>query len=197
MADRPYCTGTNRHGDPCRNRARPGTNPPRCGRHVEPEANTIRHQKEARQHAFLIAYRDVGNIRDAAQVAGIDRSTHYAWLRDDLDYRQRFATAESDAADLLEREARRRAVVGVEEAVYYKGQQVGAVRKYSDVLLIFLLKGLRPEKYRERYQHEHSGPGGGAIPVDVRATQLAEKLREIQQGNGHAPAQVNGADAGH
>ena len=28
----------------------------------------------------------------------------------------------------------------------------GTVRRYSDVLLIFLLKGLRPEQYRERYE---------------------------------------------
>jgi hypothetical protein len=41
---------------------------------------------------------------------------------------------------------------------------VGFIQEYSDTLLIFLLKGLRPEKYRERF--EHSGPGkGGAILV--------------------------------
>jgi hypothetical protein len=28
---------------------------------------------------------------------------------------------------------------------------VGVIREYSDTLLIFLLKGLRPAKYRERY----------------------------------------------
>jgi hypothetical protein len=31
------------------------------------------------------------------------------------------------------------------------------VRKYSDTLLIFLLKGARPAKYRERQQVEVSG----------------------------------------
>jgi hypothetical protein len=31
------------------------------------------------------------------------------------------------------------------------GRQVGSIREYSDMLLIFLLKGLRPAKYRERY----------------------------------------------
>ncbi len=40
---------------------------------------------------------------------------------------------------------------GVEEPVrWYKGEAGGMVRKYSDVLLIFLLKGLRPDKYKDR-----------------------------------------------
>ena len=40
---------------------------------------------------------------------------------------------------------------GVEEQVgWYRGVAGGTVRRYSDVLLIFLLKALRPERYRER-----------------------------------------------
>lgn len=35
---------------------------------------------------------------------------------------------------------------------WHKGQPGGYVREYSDVLLIFLLKGLKPEKYRDRLE---------------------------------------------
>ncbi len=35
---------------------------------------------------------------------------------------------------------------------WYKGKPGGTVRLYSDVLPIFLLKALRPEKYRERVE---------------------------------------------
>ena len=53
---------------------------------------------------------------------------------------------------MLEREARRRAVEGVEEPVgFYKGEPSAYVRKYSDTLLIFLMKGARPDKYRDRW----------------------------------------------
>ena len=55
-----------------------------------------------------------------------------------------------NAADLLEEEARRRAHDGVDEPVWFQGVQCGTVRKYSDTLLIFLLKGAKPDKYRER-----------------------------------------------
>ena len=52
---------------------------------------------------------------------------------------------------LLEAEADRRAVEGVVKPLFYKGQRLPVeVREYSDVLLMFRLKALRPEQYRER-----------------------------------------------
>ncbi len=53
--------------------------------------------------------------------------------------------AKEEVADLLEAEAWRRAVEGVEKPVgWYKGKPGGYVREYSDTLLIFPLRGLRP-----------------------------------------------------
>ena len=43
------------------------------------------------------------------------------------------------SADALEEEARRRAFEGVDEPMYYKGEQIGTTKKYSDVLIMFLL----------------------------------------------------------
>ena len=83
-------------------------------------------------------------------MAGIDRGTHYDWLRKDPEYRAQFEAAQVQAADRLEDEAVRRAYEGVERPVTVAGKRE-LVRKYSDTLLIFLLKGLRPAKYRERY----------------------------------------------
>ena len=103
------------------------------------------------QRAVLAAFRETGNVRLTCKAAGVGRSTHYRWLEKDSEYRAAFNLAKEDATDVLEAEAHRRAVEGWEEAVgWYKGEAGGTVRKYSDVLLIFLLKGLRPEKYRER-----------------------------------------------
>jgi hypothetical protein len=63
--------------------------------------------------------------------------------------------------DQLEEEARRRAVDGVLKPVFQRGRQVGRIREYSDVLLVTLLKGKRPDTYRERF--EHTGKGGHAL----------------------------------
>jgi hypothetical protein len=113
-------------------------------------------------------------VSHAAKAAGIGRRTVYDWLERDAEFRQAFADAEQEAFDTLEREAVRRAAEGVEEPVYAGGKKVGSIRKYSDTLLIFLLKGARPSKFRERVD----------VTVDVRkavekyATQMGVDVEE-------------------
>lgn len=116
---------------------------------------TGRRTAELTQHkkaAFIAAFADVGTITHAAREAGIHRHTHYAWMEADEQYAVAFRAAEKAAAENLEREARRRAYEGVDEPVYQGGKEVGRIRKYSDTLLIFLLKGALPSKYRERVE---------------------------------------------
>jgi hypothetical protein len=131
-----------------------------------------------RSTAFLRAYEATGSISKAAEAAGIDRTQHYRRLKQDKNYAQAFAESTELAINVLEEEALRRAVYGVDEPVVFKGRfsydkvrgkdgrlkrssEPLAIRKYSDSLLQFLLRGARPEKYRERY--EHTGPAGGPI----------------------------------
>ena len=83
------------------------------------------------------------------------RNLFYASRERDPEFAKAWSGALDQAADLLEEEARRRGYQGVEEPVFGRisreqDGQIGTVQKYSDVLLIFLLKGARPEKYRER-----------------------------------------------
>lgn len=102
-----------------------------------------------KRKAFLSAYEHTCSISRAAKAAEIDRGTHYGWLENDPEYRLAFARARERAADALEDEAVRRAREGTERAVTVAGKREIVV-DYSDLLLIFLLKGMRPEKYRER-----------------------------------------------
>ena len=67
------------------------------------------------------------------------------------------------AVALLEGEARRRALHGREEPVFHQGEEVARVTKYSDNLLMFLLKGLKPEMYRETRRLEPTGASGGPM----------------------------------
>ena len=123
-----------------------------------------------RQKAFLAAFRETGNVCLACKAVGVRRSSHYRCLEKDAEYPSAFNLAKEDATDVLEAEAHRRAVEGWEEAVgWYKGEAGGTVRKYSDVLLIFLLKSLRPEKYRERVDLR-----GSLAHIDL--TQLPDHL---------------------
>ena len=82
--------------------------------------------------------------------------------------------AREEAADTLEAEARRRAIEGVEEPVFHKGERVGTVRKHSDLLLIFLLKGARPQKFRDNYQRAGTGAPDGTPRLTPINTSLPD-----------------------
>jgi hypothetical protein len=111
-------------------------------------------QKKA---AMLAAYIEHGTVFHACRATSMSRRTHYDWLQQDPAYASAFEDAKDAVADRLEQEAARRAKEGWPEPVFYKGEVCGHVHKFSDLLLIFLLKGLRPEKYRERVDTRHEG----------------------------------------
>jgi hypothetical protein len=122
-------------------------------------------QDHPKKRAFLMAYAKMGNITSAAEAAEIARRTHYDWCDADPEYVLAFEQAKEAFADMLEREALRRATEGVEHTVYQGGKAVGKRREYSDTLLIFMLKGERAEKYRERTSTELTGAGGKPLTV--------------------------------
>lgn len=126
--------------------------------------------------AWLTAYSLTGNATFAARTARVERTTAYALMERDEAFNEACQEARKQAAELLEDEAWRRAVTGVSKPVYQSGQLVGAVQEYSDTLLIFLMKGAMPGKYRER--HEVSGPGGGPI-VTTTTINDDERLARI------------------
>ncbi|MEE9296311.1 MAG: hypothetical protein V3W34_15300 [Phycisphaerae bacterium] len=95
-----------------------------------------------------------GNKTQAARLVGVHPSTPYcpAWKADEA-FQAGLTVAKECAAELLEGEAFKRATFGVRKpAGWYKGKPGGYVREYSDILAIFLLKGLRPERYQERIE---------------------------------------------
>lgn len=140
--------------------------PPKLAVGLSTQAAALAAVTAVNKQKFLDAYAGTGNVSAAAKLAGVGRRTHYDWIREDTEYQGAYAEAVDEAGDRLEMEARRRAVSGVREAVWHKGVQCGSVQRYSDTLLIFLLKGARPEKYADH--HVHAGKGrGGAIPLEL------------------------------
>jgi hypothetical protein len=101
--------------------------------------------------AFLSSLIETGgNVSRACEFAGIARQRVYEWRGDDIEFARAWDEAVEAGTDELEEEARRRAFNGVDEPVFYQGEECGTIRKYSDTLLIFLLKGRKPDKYRDR-----------------------------------------------
>ena len=144
--------------------------------------------------AFLAAYAEAGNIARAAIAAGCTRAAHYKWL-DEADYRKQFDDAQEEAADRLEEEARRRAVEGVRRLKFHSGEAVldpetgkpYVEHEYSDALLIFLLKGLRPEKFAQRIKTDVAAAPEEFDPAKLQLLRQAGLIiveAEVSAGNG-------------
>lgn len=169
--------------------------------------NTTQRLKRDKKTAFLELFARCGNVTRASDEIGLDRGRHYAWLRKDEEYRAKFAEAEQRAARNLEDEAYERAITGARRPVLHDGKQVmlpekrivtvigedGVSRETetevlvplfeyqkSDTLLIFLLKGLKPDRYRD--QVAVMGKDGQPIGVDFNG------LRKLLETTPEPPA---------
>jgi hypothetical protein len=106
-----------------------------------------------RRERFLQALADSGSVTAAIAVANTSRTRVYALRKADPSFASAWEEAEEIATDRLEEEARRRAVDGVPEPLVSAGKLVRdddgqpiAVRRYSDHLLLALLKAHRPPR---------------------------------------------------
>lgn len=103
---------------------------------------------DSRIEKFIELLRTTGNVTTSALGAGVSRAAVYNLIERDEAFRQRVDEAKDESVEHLEAIARQRA------------------EKSSDLLLIFLLRALRPEKYREKYQATLStGPTDYVIDI--------------------------------
>lgn len=119
---------------------------------------------------FLSCLRDEGmTIRDAADRVGVSCTTLYKTRGEDVEFAAAWDVAYDQGTTVLEAEAQRRAVQGVTEPVFNKGVIVGHVQKYSDLLLIFLLKARAPQRFRDNVDMTNSdGSIAAAFAAAVR-----------------------------
>jgi len=117
-----------------------------------------------KRQKFIEHLSSTGNVTLAAQLAGIGRTVLYEIRNEDAEFAHAWEDALEQSTDRLIEEARRRAYEGVEEPQFYQGDVCGYVRKYSDSLLMFLIKGRRPQYATER--RELSGRDGRAIQTE-------------------------------
>ena len=176
---------------------------------------TLRAPKKADDwKKFIEVLQKCGNVSDACRRTGIGRTTANDRRRDIEAFASEWSNALEIAADRLEKEADRRASRGTTRLLLHKGSPVvvdaatgehlpGYIpmrdkhgnetgfgylteRQYSDTLLIFLLKGARPDKFADRRKVDahHSGEVGLAV-----SKSLAEEIA--------AARSARGIDAGH
>ena len=118
--------------------------------------NKLKLTKE-RQGRFLEALANTGSVTAAIAVANTSRTRVYELRKADPAFASAWQEAEEIATDRLEDEARRRAIEGIAEPLVSAGKLVRdkdgqpiLVRRYSEHLLLGLLKAHRPPR-RERW----------------------------------------------
>lgn len=142
-----------------------------------------------RRGLFIAELARSGNVAAAARMAKLARGTVYSLRQGDPEFRRRWDEALEEAVDLLEAEARARAVDGVDQPHFHQGRITGTVRKYSDALLMFLLKAHRPEKYRERAEREREEE---TLEQEIAAARLRLEGRLDRLAGGDGTPEVPG-----
>ena len=122
--------------------------------------------RKKQQTEFLEKLEKLANVTQACRFAKVSRRTIYNWLDTDPDFKVKYDESVKIAVDLLEDEAVRRAYAGTKEPVFQGGKKVGTITKYSDTLLIFLLKKRKPDIYKDVIHTEVSAPGGGPVQTE-------------------------------
>jgi hypothetical protein len=162
--------------------------------------------RQPKKRAFLVAFSKCGTVGKAARAAKIDRTNHPLWMHKDAKYAAAFAVATEEAADVLEEEARRRAVDGMLRFKFDKGEPIKDPRtgdpyyeiEYDTTLLIFLLKGMKPEKYRERLSVHQLVAQMDPKALSVLRQELLTRESSIMQAalalSSNDPKQQDGGD---
>lgn len=130
---------------------------------------------ENKKQSFLKKLAETGNVSASATLSDLSRSQAYEWRKHDPDFAELWDDALAIAVDQLALEARRRAIEGVEEVRYYQGEPIGCIRKYSDQLLMFLLRSYDPKTFQALRREHHDQPKS---VQDIRE-QLQKKIDRL------------------
>jgi hypothetical protein len=113
----------------------------------------LRHRHDGwtpeRQVAFIEALAECGCVDSACRRVGISTTAAYA-LRGQVraqSFRLAWDMALDHAIQRLSDAAYSRAIHGVVQPIFYKGEQIGERRRYDERLTMFLLRYRNPERY--------------------------------------------------
>lgn len=131
--------------DASQKRMTPGGGAKRAAR-TRRDEEVVQDEQARKKEAFIEGLRKTGTLTGACKYAHVSPHTVYSW-EEDADFFRREREARDVVADRLEETALERALDPADS----KGH----------ILLIFMLKALRPEKYRESVtvrQEDHLSP---------------------------------------
>jgi len=135
---------------------------------------------------FMQVLQTTGNVSAACRGAGVRRGRVHSFRRKSVPFAQRWDEALLAAMATLWVEARRRAVYGVEEPVFYGGKQIGVRRRYSDSLLTLLLQTPLSEQNGEM-EIQHYKPLPKIVEYDIPDRPAATRFLKLDASESAAP----------
>ena len=118
------------------------------------------------------------NLTRSAQASGMERSTVYDKRRNDPEFEARFQQAYQDGYDVLEEMAQARAFDGFQKVTKDgKGNIIKTEDTFSDTLAVFLMKGNKAEKFRDRVETIDATPSGPSRLSKLTDAELEEELK--------------------
>lgn len=157
-------------------------------RPLPPDAPALTNTQQTELIAHLIAS---GSMQKAADSIGVPiASVRLALSADPALWGAAESAIRSCRVAILEDEAMRRAVDGVEEPVYQAGQLVGTKRVYSDSLLKLMLQAADPARYGDSKRVDITSSDGSLALLDdsTRAARIAQLLAAASERSGKLPA---------
>lgn len=119
-------------------------------------------QEQAQKERYLRALANVGTLTAGCKAARVSPHTVYQWREMDTEFLVREHEAREACADVLEAIVMRRA------------------KQRSDILAMFMLKGMRPAKFKDNSRVELTGKDGGPIDIDSDPTErIAGRIAQL------------------
>lgn len=134
-----------------------------------------------KKQAYIQHMRETFGDKPAAlRHVGITRSAVDLWYKHDPEFRREVEDCRKELAEIAERELYTRAVHGTLKKIYSKtGELVDTVMQKSDLLLIFLLKGLMPQVYNPAVKVAQTDADGRDKYSSVTPEQLKALCLEV------------------
>ncbi|MEM8697376.1 MAG: hypothetical protein AAGE05_15245 [Pseudomonadota bacterium] len=127
-----------------------------------------------RKRKFLHALARTGCVRDACAIANISTTSAYRYRARDAGFADAWERALTEVLPVLEAAAFERAVEGVDEPIVRGGEVVTTRKRYSDAILVTLLK--RADAATERAAHADS-----EADVEAGFEELKRRLAEMHR----------------
>ena len=130
-----------------------------------------------RKEEFCLELARCGIVAQAARLIGVDRRTVTEHRKNDTAFLQEMEDAMDEFRGLLHKEALRRAIKGVDQAIFHRDEQVGTLTKYSDRMLELLLKR-HDHSFRDHVKVDSTTALSGSLEISALSKELDELTEE-------------------